>query len=63
MMLWCDNGIQNKTLNLRDKEITYVDEYGNEKKLYSDDGIYTFHLTESVFYLLGDFSDFTFYRF
>lgn len=59
LTLWCNKGTEEKSLNLGAKQIDYYDEFGNKKTLYSDDGIYTFHITESPFYLIGNFNKFT----
>jgi len=53
MCLWSDAANAMQTLDLGTKELTYVDVYGNEEKLYSDDGKYTFLLTGRPFYLKG----------
>ena len=50
------SGVETVTLNLGVNEIQYFDEYANETILTSDDGIYTFTVTEYPHYLLGDFS-------
>lgn len=50
-------GTDTVTLSLGAKEISYFDEYGNERKLTSEDGVYTFGITEYTTYLMGDFTD------
>lgn len=51
------SGVETVTLDLGIKEIRYFDEYANETMLTSDDGIYTFAITEYPHYILGDFSN------
>lgn len=49
--------VETVTLDLGVNEIRYFDEYANETILTSDDGIYTFSVTEYPHYIMGDFSD------
>ncbi len=56
--MWTLNGIENVTLDLGTNEISYMDILGNEEKMYSDDGRYTFNLTEDMKYIIGNFSKF-----
>jgi len=56
--LWTLNGPENVTLDLGTNEITYMDILGNEEKMYSDDGRYTFNLTEDIKYIIGNFTKF-----
>ena len=56
--LWTVKGIENVTLSLGTNEISYMDIMGNEEKMYSDDGRYTFNLTPDIKYIIGDFKDF-----
>ena len=51
------SGVETVTLDLGVNDVQYFDEYGNETILTSDDGIYTFTVTEYPHYLLGDFSN------
>ncbi len=44
------------TLNLGAKDIEYYDINGNLTPLHSEDGRYTFLLTEKPFYVMGDFA-------
>ena len=44
------------TLDLGVNEIQYFDEYANETKLYSEDGIFTFTATEYPHYIMGNFA-------
>ena len=47
------------TLQLGTNEITCFDDFGNETKLVSDTGNYTFMLNERPLYLVGDITDVT----
>jgi len=51
------SGVETVTLDLGVNEIQYFDEYANERIVNSDDGIYTFNITEYPHYILGEFSD------
>ncbi len=59
LTLWSLTGAKQRTLKLGQKEITISDEFGNMETLTSEDGNYSFLLTESPIYLLGDFKDFS----
>lgn len=56
--MWCLNGRENITLDLGCNEISYMDILGNEEKMYSDDGRYTFNLSQDIKYIIGNFSKF-----
>ena len=56
--LWTLNGPENVTLDLGANEISYMDILGNEEKMYSDDGRYTFNLSEDIKYIIGNFAKF-----
>lgn len=56
--LWTLGGIENVTLDLGTNEISYMDILGNEEKMYSDDGRYTFNLSEDIKYIIGNFPKF-----
>lgn len=58
-VLWTVNGNNTITLKTDAKELTYSDGYGNEEKLQSDDGRYTFTLTGHPVYIQGDLGDIT----
>lgn len=45
---------ENITLNLGAKSLTYSDVAGNMTTIESQDGIYSFHLSEKPFYILGN---------
>lgn len=52
--MWDKLGDQRRKVNLGTNEITYFDINGNETKLTSNDGTYTFDITHQPFYLMGD---------
>ena len=54
LSLWGSNSVENVTLDLGINEIEYSDSCGNITKLYSDDGKYTFVLSDRPFYILGN---------
>ncbi len=56
--LWSLNERSRVTLSLGAKEITVSDMYGNETKMYSENGIYSFMPEWTVQYIEGDFTDF-----
>ncbi len=56
LSLWKSGSSENVTLDLGINEIEYSDSCGNITKLYSDNGKYTFVLSDRPFYLLGNFS-------
>lgn len=56
--LWSLTGRENVTLDLGTNEISYMDILGNEEKMYSDDGRYTFNLSQDVNYIIGNFNKF-----
>ncbi len=49
---------RNVTVSLGAEEITFGDEYGNETKMHSANGVYTFTADSAPVYILGDISDF-----
>ena len=49
-------GVETITLDLGINEVQYFDEYGNERILTSDDGIYTLAVTDYNTYLMGNFT-------
>ena len=56
MALWSVFDNKQVTLNLGVNDIEYYDVYGNSKKMHSDDGRFTFLLTQKPFYIMGDFA-------
>ena len=56
--MWTLNGKENITLSLGANELSYMDILGNEEMHYSDDGKFTFNLSEDMTYAIGDFKDF-----
>ena len=50
-------GVETVTLDLGVNEVQYFDEYGNERKLSSDNGIYTLAITDYPTYIMGDFKN------
>ncbi len=58
MPLWLKSGADTVTLHLGTNKIDLYDGYGNKKTLESDDGIYTFYVTERMQYVVGDIKDY-----
>lgn len=56
--MWSTNTRDALTLSLGVNEVTFVDMYGNEQKLYSKDGIYDFVLDGTISYIKGKFANF-----
>ena len=54
---YSNNQRQNIVLDMGTTSLKYFDIYGNETKLYSEDGIYKFTLGDVPIYLVGDFGD------
>lgn len=57
LTVWSKGGPKMCTLNLGQKEVTVSDEYGNMYTVTSDDGLYSFLVGETPFYVLGDFKN------
>lgn len=58
-VLWTVTGNNTVTLKTGAKALTYSDGYGNEEKLQSNDGRYTFTLTGHPVYIQGDLGEIT----
>ena len=58
MPMWVKSGTETVTMHLGTNKIDLYDGYGNKKTLESDDGIYTFYLTERMQYAVGDIKDY-----
>lgn len=58
MPLWLKSGAETITLHLGTNRVDLYDGYGNKKTLESDDGIYTFYVTERMQYVVGDIKDY-----
>lgn len=56
LSLWRSSSAENVTLDLGVNEIEYSDSCGNITNLYSDNGKYTFVLSDRPFYILGNFT-------
>ena len=54
LSLWRSGSVENVTLDLGTNEIEYSDSCGNLTKLYSDNGKYSFVLSDRPFYILGN---------
>lgn len=54
---WLEDTEEQKTFDLGCSELTVYDPYGNETKLKSADGKYTFTVSQTPFYIMGDFDD------
>lgn len=54
---WKKNGTGRLTLDLGVNELTYSDGYGNEENVYSDNGIFSFEISERPVYIHGKFKD------
>ncbi len=52
--IWNINGDEVRRVDLGTNSISYFDVNGNETKLTSEDGTYTFDITHQPFYLMGD---------
>ncbi len=52
--MYTNNESKIVTMDLGADKVTFFDEYGNEEELYGEDGIYTFHVNETVRYVMGD---------
>ncbi len=59
LTLWAAYEDEAVSVDLGVNEITAFDMLGNEKKLYSSSGVYTFDLDGSVTYVMGDFDTVT----
>lgn len=55
--LWKKKGTDRLTLDLGVNELTYSDGYGNEDKVYSDNGVFSFEISERPVYIHGKFKD------
>ena len=55
--LWDEMGTDRMTLDLGVNELTYSDGYGNEQEVYSDNGVFSFEVSERPVYILGNFKD------
>ena len=53
LSLWRSGSVENVTLDLGTNEIEYSDSCGNLTKLYSDNGKYSFVLSDRPFYIFG----------
>ena len=56
--MWTKKGSEFVTLSLGTNELELMDILGNVRKMYSDDGIFTFNISEDVHYIIGNFKDF-----
>lgn len=56
--MWTKKGPEFVTLSLGTNEIELMDILGNSRTVYSDDGIFTFNISEDMQYIIGDFKDF-----
>ena len=54
---WTTGAEENITFRLDCENLTVYDCYGNETQLSSDDGVYSFAVTEEPKYISGDFKD------
>lgn len=55
--VWYEKDEALKTFDLGCNEITVFDMYGNETNLKSDNGKYTFVVSQTPFYMMGDFDE------
>mgnify|MGYP004722462591 FL=1 len=53
--IWLEDTEEQKTFDTGCGEITVFDPYGNETKLKSTNGKYTFTVSQTPFYIMGDF--------
>ena len=55
--LWDESGTDRITLDLGVNNLTYSDGYGNEQEVCSDNGVFSFEISERPVYILGNFKD------
>lgn len=55
--IWYEKAEAQKTFDFGCDELTVFDPYGNETKLKSSNGKYTFTVSQIPFYVMGDFSE------
>lgn len=53
--IWLEDTEAQKTFDAGCKELTVFDQYGNETQLKSSNGKYTFAVSQTPFYIMGDF--------
>ena len=54
--IWLEDTEEQKTFDAGCKELTVFDPYGNETQLKSSNGKYTFTVSQTPFYIMGDFT-------
>ena len=54
--IWLEDTETQKTFDAGCKELTVFDQYGNETQLKSSNGKYTFTVSQTPFYIMGDFT-------